>query len=1353
MAQPSQHWHELTPSQFAWEREALDFVKKRFPATPAHRVWTNFEFIAGDGSINEVDMLAVTPRGVFLVEIKSWPERIEGDQGTWYRVSGERRQRAEDNPRLLTNRKAKRLKSLLESTASGRKGRLPFVEALVFLSHPDVQPRLDRAGRLGVTVRDAEGEQSASGGLPGIVGTLTTITAEDHGRRRFRPLGMRDAELVASSLESAGIQESRRHRRVGDYDLIKLIDEGPGYQEYAARHASLPDTERRIRIFTSSSGLEREVVVQAAKREFRSLDSLEHPGILTPRDYVEHELGPALIYDREPDAITLDHYLAIHGARLDFEARLALVRTIAEALAYAHARGVIHRALSPRGILVSDPSADHPRLRIRDWHTAQRAEVTGNTNTTQTGLLEQLVPAAVELYLAPESPRSRTGEHLDVFSLGAIAFHVFAGAPPSDSLIERQAHLDRHGGLDIGSVVDGAPDLQRVCVLTATCPDVSHRTESVKAFLAELDEIEGELTEPATDEEIDPTTAGKGDGLLDYKIEARLGSGASSVAYLITEEGEQRVLKVAIEPARNENLRSEAAILARVRAAGIVRLYREDLAIAGHEAIVIEYAGEETLAERIRREGPLGLELLERLGEDLLRSVSALEDQGVYHRDIKPANIGIGRRGRSSQLRLVLFDFSLSQAPLDAIAIGTPAYLDPFLAVPSRGRFDLHAERFAAAMTLHEMATGQLPRWGDGLSDPAAIDAEVSIEPDLLGSVGEPLAAFFRRALARSTAERFDTAEEMLRAWRDCFHGADKPVVTDHGVEPGDGLQLKGVSGATATRELALSPRAQNALERAGIATVSALVETPEFDLRSLPGVGAGTRGELVAVAETLRDQLADEEVPDVQGLDLLARQLVPRRSWDEADLEVVRVFLGVESEPWLGVGAVAEATGRDRADVQAVLDRARERWAKSLRSVTRLRDEIDEMLAREGGVLPSSMLEEGVLARRGAVAAGEERIRLAAASARAAIETEMRRESPRFATIRVGDVAVAIALPAVDPDAARTYLEALGSRAVELVADGPVDRIRAEDEIDAVPVPDGMPAIPGARLVRLAAAIGVGVEANDRGELYPVGMSAELALRRVAGSFSDGAALTLEEVEARLRSRYPHAGPTPPRERIDEILVDFGMDWDAGAARYQARSSALASSHFSSDLSTTMPSESRSSFEQRLDRSRDRFLALTAHVRRLVRAEQALSADKRVTAIALDAALIDHMEAIAAEKHATWEAVLGLDAGGPESRGWRILADLVDSAAVRLRDQLLSTSGTVLASRPGLLARYGQLGVLEEVRRQVDDSSYDTPLKGLWLLVPTGDGPPVIEGTPWPVIDENEWAQVPSDWVRRKLD
>jgi len=55
------------------------------PSAPDHepyRAWANFEFIALDGSINEVDLLLLTPMGFFLVEIKSRPGRVYGDPGT-----------------------------------------------------------------------------------------------------------------------------------------------------------------------------------------------------------------------------------------------------------------------------------------------------------------------------------------------------------------------------------------------------------------------------------------------------------------------------------------------------------------------------------------------------------------------------------------------------------------------------------------------------------------------------------------------------------------------------------------------------------------------------------------------------------------------------------------------------------------------------------------------------------------------------------------------------------------------------------------------------------------------------------------------------------------------------------------------------------------------------------------------------------------------------------------------------------------------------------------------------------------------------------------------------------------------
>src|SRR5438876_126015 len=95
-------------------------------------------------------------------------------------------------------------------------------------------------------------------------------------------------------------------------------------------------------------------------------------------------------------------------------------------------------------------------------------------------------------------------------------------------------------------------------------------------------------------------------------------------------------------------------------------------------------------------------------------SASKTRAKSCRNRDIKPDNIGVGPVGRGDRLHLVLFDFSLSRTPADNIRAGTTGYLDPLLPLRKPPRWDLHAERYAAAATLYELATGTLPKWGDG---------------------------------------------------------------------------------------------------------------------------------------------------------------------------------------------------------------------------------------------------------------------------------------------------------------------------------------------------------------------------------------------------------------------------------------------------------------------------------------------------------------------------------------------------------------------------------------------------------------------------------------------------------------
>ena len=83
MAKTDKNWVTVARSKFPWEQEALDFIYERFPAQDNYRAWSNFEFIADDGSINEVDLLIACPNGVFLIEIKSKPGTVSGDAMNW----------------------------------------------------------------------------------------------------------------------------------------------------------------------------------------------------------------------------------------------------------------------------------------------------------------------------------------------------------------------------------------------------------------------------------------------------------------------------------------------------------------------------------------------------------------------------------------------------------------------------------------------------------------------------------------------------------------------------------------------------------------------------------------------------------------------------------------------------------------------------------------------------------------------------------------------------------------------------------------------------------------------------------------------------------------------------------------------------------------------------------------------------------------------------------------------------------------------------------------------------------------------------------------------------------------------
>ena len=439
-------WSEVTESQYPWEREALSYLREKLPDSEPFRAWSNFEFVADDGSINEIDLLVVSLYKIYLVEIKSRPGRLTGDAGTWT-WTHEGRERVDDNPLLLANRKAKKLKSLLQRQGALRRQRIPFVEPVIFLSNLALRCELTGAGRAGVYL----GKAAENKAFPDIVTVLSGALTPEGGRTGVGPqrIDRTLSKALGRAMDHAGIRPSHRQRRVGDYELERLIwqkedGEDVVYQDWEAHHVSFRRSKRRVRVYPvalQSSDLARAARRRAAEREYQLLDGVVHPGILRVEQFTEHERGPALVFEHDASAERLDLYLQRRGKEIDLDTRLLLLRQVAETLHFAHSHRLYHRALSPQTILVIDPDSGNPKIKIFDWQTAKR-EDSVRTGTRLT--LEETVQPGLSgdkqsvVYLAPEI--TTTGgfdiDRLDIFSLGTIAYFIVSGVPPAGSVEE-----------------------------------------------------------------------------------------------------------------------------------------------------------------------------------------------------------------------------------------------------------------------------------------------------------------------------------------------------------------------------------------------------------------------------------------------------------------------------------------------------------------------------------------------------------------------------------------------------------------------------------------------------------------------------------------------------------------------------------------------------------------------------------------------------------------------------------------------------------------------------------------------------------------------------------------------------
>src|SRR5262249_28647545 len=158
----------------------------------------------------------------------------------------------------------------------------------------------------------------------------------------------------------------------------------------------------------------------------------------------------------------------------------------------------------------------YPRLRICDWQVAARP--TRGTTVTATGLgssgpgvasLGAHIERSAGPYLAPEfgSPDAPSTQ-LDVLGLGALSYLILTRQPPGEGGAALAQRLAADRALTPGA--EGLTAVMDKLIRAATAVQPADRTESVRDFLKDLDDVEDELTAPEPAEEPDLLTAGKG---------------------------------------------------------------------------------------------------------------------------------------------------------------------------------------------------------------------------------------------------------------------------------------------------------------------------------------------------------------------------------------------------------------------------------------------------------------------------------------------------------------------------------------------------------------------------------------------------------------------------------------------------------------------------------------------------------------------------------------------------------------------------------------------------------------------------------------------------------------------------
>ena len=413
-----------------------------------------------------------------------------------------------------------------------------------------------------------------------------------------------------------------------------------------------------------------------------------------------------------------------------------------------------------------------------------------------------------------------------------------------------------------------------------------------------------------------------------------LGHGAMGVTYLAVDKVLRRrvALKVIDVPAAargsqavRERFLREARAAAALRHPNVAAVFQFG---TSPDSTYCYYAMElvegETLAARVRRDGPLKVELALEIAIQTTRALMAAAAQNLIHRDLKPGNIMLtAGNAATTELEVKVIDFGLAKAIADAGGemelthgefVGTPSFASPEQF--GTGPVDARSDIYSLGATLWFALTGLPPHSGKTIEEIRERQTrdDLPIAQLVARKVPEPVVKLLRSTLAIDPSKRSASARELMEALESCRRKIGDRVGFFYKV-----AALIAVVATVATTLFMLQVNRQKITSASTTNTASsaaALTALPEKSIAVLPLENLSPEKENEFFAAGVHDELLSD-LAKIKELKVISRTSVMQyKSGTTRNLKEIAQQLSVNN---VVEGSVRRSGDRVRVSVQLI--------------------------------------------------------------------------------------------------------------------------------------------------------------------------------------------------------------------------------------------------------------------------------------------------------------------------------------------------------------------------------------------------------------------------------------------------